>query len=749
MTVDGPADRVYAHTRPERPATEWEPLEHHLRKVEQLAAGFASVFESRDWGALAGLWHDLGKYKPEFQARLRGAREHVEHAGIGAALAHSRGGAGMALAFAIAGHHAGLANREAQADTRQRSLRERLGENAPELERLRAAIPSGILEQPLPPLPPFLQMKPQASSTENDQLKCRLEMWTRFLFSALVDADFLATEEFYVSRKRDGAQDFDTVSSLRERLDRRLADFRADTGVNRVRAEVLQHSRDAADLPRGLYSLTVPTGGGKTLSSMAFALRHAERHALHRVIVVIPYTSIIEQNAKVYGEYLGAQNVIEHHSNVDEVQRLESNREAEIRRRLAAENWDAHVVVTTNVQFFESLFSNAPSRCRKLHNIARSVVVLDEAQTLPADYLNCALDAIRELVDTYGCSLLLMSATQPALRKREALPFGLADHTVREIVPEPDALAHAMKRVEIHWPSGAQPTPYQGVAEQMRQHEQVLAVVHRRRDARVLAQLLPEEHRFHLSALMCPAHRTEVLTAVKERLKTGSPCRLVATQVVEAGVDIDFPVVLRALAGLDSLAQAAGRCNREGALRDGDGHSRLGQFVVFRAETKPPPGILKVGLESTEALLARHGTNLSFADPRFLEEYFRVLYGKCETDRKGVQSERRQLNFATVAQRVRLIEDGYTRPVIVPWGDALRRLRAFGRTPNRETQRALQPYMVQIPERELRTLISVGAVESVQEFAHALAPAFGSLYDPVFGLIVDEYATPDPAALVA
>ncbi len=733
-----PDSRVFAHSREGRPEDEWEGLSEHLHNVAARAAGFAEPFGSAEWGRLAGLWHDLGKYRLEFQRRLRGSGEQVEHAGVGAALAMSKGAAGLPLAFVIAGHHAGLANHQAQGDTSQLPLMVRLDENRPLLGVLLASIPEELKCPGLPAFPGFLSFE---SAATPDTSRRRFELWTRFLFSVLVDADRLATEAFYDpegSERRSGG--FDSIAELRPKLDQRLGQFTADTPVNRLRARVLADCQDAAPLAPGFFSLTAPTGAGKTLSAMAFALRHAAVHGLRRVIVVVPYTSIIEQNAGVYREALGGASVIEHHANADAEALERDDREREIRRRLATENWDAPVIVTTTVQFFESLFSNEPSRCRKLHNIARSVVILDEAQALPAGYLNCLLDAMRELVSTYGCSIVISTATQPALGKREALPGGL--HDVREIIREPRALAVALKRVAVAWPEpGEPPLRYTDLARELARHERVLTIVHLRRDARELAKLLPPQNRFHLSALMCPAHRTATLAAI-HALGAGAPCRLVATQLVEAGVDLDFPVVFRALAGLDSLAQAAGRCNREGRLDKGT-------LRVFRAETKPPPGVLRLGLESTEALLARHGDGLDFADGDFFDEYFRILYGKCETDRKGVQAERAQLNFATVSRLVQLIEDGYSQPVVVPWGEATERVARFAATPSRDTQRAVQPYLVQVRDAELRTLKSLGAIELVNESVYVLQPPFHKLYDETFGLVVDESAQPDPAALVA
>jgi CRISPR-associated endonuclease/helicase Cas3 len=728
---------IFAHSLAGAPPERWEQLRDHLEKVAQLAGEFAALFESAEWGRLAGLWHDLGKYRPEFQRRLCGSGQQVEHAGLGAALAAEKGRTGVPLAFVIAGHHAGLANRNARGESDITPLGQRLARNKGPLEAVRESVPQELLDPPLPPLPPYLE----GLKGGPDVTARRWELWTRVLFSALVDADRLATEAFCNPAKAEKrASLYAPIPELRSRLDAVLAGFVADTPVNRIRAQVLGDCRLAANHEPGFFSLTAPTGAGKTLSSMAFALAHAERYGLRRVIVVVPYTTIIEQNADVYRKALGSKNVIEHHASIDEEVRREQHGEAEVHRQLATENWDAPVIVTTTVQFFESLFSNRSSRCRKVHNVVRSVIVLDEAQSLPAGYLSCLLDVTQELVDVYRCSIVISTATQPALARRESLPDGLQG--VREIVRTPIQIAQALTRVEIQWPEvGSPPVAYGDLAGQLAQHEQVLAVVHLRRDARQLAEALPGEGRHHLSALMCPAHRAKVLEQVRTALPLGQRCRLVATQLVEAGVDVDFPVVYRALAGLDSLAQAAGRCNREGKLDSGT-------FIVFPAETKPPAGILRIGLDATNAMLERHAGRLNFADPTFFDEYFRILYHTTDRDRRGVQVEREQLNFANVAQLVELVEDGYKRAVVVLWEDAGRRVAIHRAERSRRSLRALQRFVVQIPERDLRTLATIGAVEEINECLHVLTPAFRHLYHSEFGLVVDDSAAPDPAAQI-
>jgi CRISPR-associated endonuclease/helicase Cas3 len=724
----------FAHSLPDRPESEWEDLAEHLHKVADLASGFAGAFGAAEWGRLAGLWHDLGKYRPEFQARLRGSREAVEHAGAGAALASSRDKLrGLPLAFAIAGHHAGLANLTASEDGGRRPLMERLKENGPVLAALLPLLPPDLANPKLPPLPEHLRHLPS------------LEIWTRFLFSCLVDADYLATEEFYSpGLRRTALAGYAGIPTLRQRLDDSVDALAAElpperrvATVNRRRAEVLAACREKAELPPGLFSLTVPTGGGKTLAAMSFALRHAERHGLRRVIAAIPFTSIIEQNAEVYRRALGHADVIEHHSGLDPLAAQERSSEAETRRRLAAENWDAPVVVTTNVQLFESLFAASPSRCRKLHNLAGSVILLDEAQTLPVDYLLAVLDILRELATHYGCTVVLTTATQPALARRDSLPAGLEG--VREIIPDPHALARDLKRVHFTWPRPDAPAlPYTELAREMLSHERVLAVVHKRRDARALAELLPPENRVHLSALMCPAHRSAVLAGIKSRKDL--PCRLVSTQLIEAGVDVDFPVVYRALGGLDSLAQAAGRCNREGRIAE------KGNVVFFRAETSPPPGIPRKGLEIVEEMLRAGDIDLD--DPAVYEDYFRKLYFACDQDPEGIQPLRRELSFQSIARKLRLIDDAST-PVIVPYGAAGERLDALRRQGiDRLLLRALQPFVVNLFERDVSKLQNAGALEQVVDGVLALTSPFHHLYDSRFGLLLDEEPQPDPERLV-
>ncbi len=421
---------------------------------------------------------------------------------------------------------------------------------------VRPFLPPDEFTRALPDAPDFI------ASDRADAL--RVELFTRFLYRALIDADRLATARFYAKFQPALTADdirCDCIDFITQRLDRAIDSMppKGSPAVVRLRQDVLAACRNKSTDPPGRFSLTVPTGGGKTLSAMSFALNHAKRNELRRVIVVIPYTSIIEQSARVYRSVLNdaarpdVNNVLEHHSNLDEQKLRENDARGEDLRKLAAESWNAPVVVTTTVQFFESLLSAHGSRCRKLHNIAKSVIVLDEVQTLPPKYLRTLVNLLDQLTTGYGCSVVLSTATPPALKKRSGSPLpGL--ESIDEIMPEPQSLAAAVRRVNIEWRIGAV-TPYRDLAAELRACRQAMAIVHRRADARILADAFGDGA-LHLSALMCPAHRLRVIDEVRRRLDQNEPCILVTTQLVEAGVDIDFPVVYRALGGLDSIAEA-------------------------------------------------------------------------------------------------------------------------------------------------------------------------------------------------
>lgn len=723
-------------------------LEEHLRGVATLADSFASAFSAGDWANLAGLWHDLGKYRESFQCYIRSASGYdadahietapgkVDHSTAGALYAIERmKGLGRILAYLIAGHHAGLPDWQS-AERPSASLANRLQQSGLLADALaKKAPPAEILNAPLPTSNP---------GSERDHA-----LWIRLLFSCLVDADFLDTEQFMTPEKFKLRGQYPALTELEPRFATHMAMLSskvADTPVNQMRALVLERCQTAAEQPPGLFSLTVPTGGGKTLASMAFALRHAQRHGKRRILYVIPYTSIIEQTAEVFRQVFGADAVLEHHSNFD-------SEKENLRSRVACENWDAPVIVTTNVQFFESLFAARPSRVRKLHNILDSVVILDEAQLLPPDFLTPILGVICQLSRYYGVSLVLCTATQPALSSYRGFDFrfdGLDN--VREIVGDVTTvhtLHQNLRRATIHLPTDFNvPTAWEMLAAELEQHPRVLCIVDRRDDARILHGLLPPDT-IHLSGLMCGQHRSDVIANIKQRLQNSSdPLRVISTQLVEAGVDLDFPVVYRALAGLDSIAQAAGRCNREGRLLS------LGRVVVFVPPTQPPAGHLRQACDAGRQILQRLPSDP--LAPALFTEYFKSIYwrkGNEGLDRKSIlpllkNNQRMEFSFRTAADQFQLIAETQS-PVLVRYGasvDLLERLNHSHDGLERKLLRQLQRYVVNIPSRIHRRLLAEGAIAERQPGVYVeVAP----LYDPAIGLRVEQTINYQPDDLIA
>ncbi|MBP8087309.1 MAG: CRISPR-associated endonuclease Cas3'' [Polaromonas sp.] len=726
----------YAHSSDSTDRADWQLLSEHLSSVGRLAEQNAAFFDGKSLAQVAGLLHDLGKYTDEFQRRLSGDYGKVDHSTWGARIACERyGPLGKLLAYGIAGHHAGLAN--------GREPGERTALN----DRLRAQLPTLLpvwRDELL--LPTEGSLTPPASfQVSQGRSQFQLAFLGRMIFSCLVDADFLDTEAYYhkiEQRKalRGGAQP--SLIELRAQLDAYLATFSPNSVVNSLRAQILTVVRSRATLAPGLFSLTVPTGGGKTLASLAFALDHAITHGLRRVIFVIPFTSIVEQNAAVFRQALGdlGTAVLEHHSAfVDDKSQARESRE---KIKLAMENWDAPIVVTTAVQFFESLFAARPSACRKLHNISSSVVVLDEAQTLPLKLLRPCVSALAELALNYKVSAVLCTATQPALQAPEFVG-GLQN--VRELAPEPSRLFAALKRVHVRHVGLLSDD---ALAGQLAERDQVLCIVNNRRHARALYEAIAEHPGArHLTTLMCAKHRSQVLAEVRLLLKAGKPCRLVATSLIEAGVDVDFPAVLRAEAGLDSIAQAAGRCNREGKRAPAD--SAVMIFATENLDWAPPPE-LKQFAQAAREVLRLHGD-----DPLGLgaiERYFRLLYwqkGPQELDAHNLlgQIEDGKLDglpFEMLATKFRMI-DSVQMPVIIAFDqDAQSALRELEFAEGcASIARRLQPYLVQVPRQAYEALRQAGAIQAVGEKRYGeqfMALVNPDLYHPCFGLHWDNPA---------
>jgi CRISPR-associated endonuclease/helicase Cas3 len=644
--LEGESCVFYAHSSQRTDKSDWQLLRTHLEAVAERAERGASYFGAGPIARLAGLLHDLGKYTQEFQLRLSGEFPRMDHATWGARVACERyGSLGQLLAYSIAGHHAGLANgRDGQ--TRP-ALQDKLNAK-PE----HSLVPVWQSELPMPS-PADLKCI-HGFQICKERLMFQQSMLGRMIFSCLVDADFLDTEEFYVKaegRTSHRSSPFPSLEQLRQQLERKLSGFKPDSPVNCLRAEVLGHVRQQAEQVPGLFSLTVPTGGGKTLASLAFALDHAIRHGLRRVIYVIPFTSVVEQNAAVFREALGDLGqaaVLEHHSSfVDDPKKDQAARD---KLHLAMENWDAPIVVTTAVQFFESLFANRPSRCRKLHNITGSVVILDEAQTLPLKLLRPCVTALDELTLNYRTSVVLCTATQPALTAADGFRDGFKD--VGELAPSPQRLYEQFRRVKVRH---AGRLTQEALTDLLCRHEQVLCIVNNRRHARALYEsIATQPGARHLTTLMYAKHRTRVLNEVRRLLKSGEPCRLVATSLIEAGVDVDFPLVLRAEAGLDSIAQAAGRCNREG--RRSPNESEVLVFAMDGDEWAPPPELKQFAQVFREVHRLHSEDPLSLAA---INDYFKALYwqrGPLELDSHDLlgllkSSRVESLPFETLSQQ--------------------------------------------------------------------------------------------------
>lgn len=706
----------YAHSGNLPDFSDWQLLSDHLIAVGDLSKINANRFNGGEIARYAGLLHDLGKYCPEFFERLNGSSKRVDHATHGAKLAVERWGddsnykLGKIIAYCIAGHHAGLANgidEGQQRSTLEQRLKLNAGKDIPELD------PAWLKEINLPVqlLAPNIELNPN-----REMVGFQMAFFIRMLFSCLVDADRVDTQNYYakLDNKTISRGQHPSLSDLRDRLDTTFSKFESSnkkSELNQLRHHILQHSREQSAKDPGLFSLTVPTGGGKTYTSMAFALDHAIIHKMRRVIYVIPFTSIIEQNAKVFREAFAdlGDAVIEHHSAFDA--NNIPNKTAREALNLAMENWDAPIIVTTAVQFFESLFADKPSTCRKLHNIAGSVIILDEAQTLPLKLLRPVMAAIDELARNYHCSIVLCTATQPALNKTDDFYNGFEN--VREIAPEPKELFKQLKRVQVK-NIGIQTD--EELAKQLISREQVLMIVNNRRHARALYDRIKDHaSAMHITTLMCAKHRTQVLEKVRADLKLGMPCRLISTSLIEAGVDVDFPCVLRAEAGLDSIAQAAGRCNREGKRP-----LETSELLVFQSPDWPAPPELDQLAGNMREVMRNHAGDL--LAPEALTMYFKSVYWTkgAELDSKKLleihHNHARNLSFPfqNIAHDFRMIET-HLKPVIVEFDDKAKSLVEDLRFSDgvQGIARNLQQYLVQIPESGFMALWKAGVIENI------------------------------------
>ncbi|MBO7083450.1 MAG: CRISPR-associated helicase Cas3' [Bacteroidales bacterium] len=707
---------IISHIRPE----DWEiqTNEVHQQGVAKRAAQFAADFGIEEWGRVLGLLHDKGKERLAFQQHIKkesgmDASILVEgdyrHAYIGALIAkilfpkHH-----LLMDNALMGHHRGLYD--------DGDMKEVLKLQMPKdvvIEEINARLEIPRLEKPKD-----------------------IHHLERMLYSCLVDADFLDTEAFMQPEQSKLRGNHESLKVLEGKLDAFLSGLKKnapDTEVNRIRNEVQQWCIMESEKASGFYSLTVPTGGGKTLSSVLWAIKHAVKNDLKRIIIAIPYTSIITQTASVLRSIFGEENVLEHHSNVD--RNNGKDKELSQKQRLATENWDYPIIVTTNVQLFESLFSSKPSDCRKLHNIAKSVLILDEVQTLPMDFLQPIIDTFDTLKRVFGVSILFTTASQPVLSGKilGSNPFvsfeGLTQ--IHEIVPREANLHDRLRRVKIKFEDGDR-KDYDEVAEQIAKHSRVLCIVNTRNDAKEIYSRLPKDGIcLHLSRMMCPDHVRETIARVKVALKepSNTVIRVVATQLIEAGVDIDFPVVFRQEAGLDSILQAAGRCNREGRLEQGE-------TFVFGLQKPIPPGFMT---QTNNARLGM-GKDYDWFSPEAMEAYFKQLYSRVNTFDKANIKEllyKSEMQFETAASEFRLIDDN-TTSVIVNWKNSMELLeRLKNEGVSYSLMKALSQFSVNVRDGDKDKLKKAGAIEEVLEGVYVIRDQ--SFYSKEVGLVTDNH----------
>ncbi|MDD2402095.1 MAG: CRISPR-associated helicase Cas3' [Clostridia bacterium] len=711
--------KYYAHSskNTEKP---WQTVVEHLSETARIAKDNASKFNAGEFGYICGLLHDIGKYSQKFQQKIHGEILNVDHSSAGAKEVVNLYGqaVGKLLAYCIAGHHSGLPNYGTEAST-EGTLCARFNKEIEdfsayknEIEVVSASTLQGLPVRPIEQYQGFT-----------------LSFFVRMIYSCLVDADFINTEKYMSEILKPRGNNI-TISQLNDTFNTYLSHLVCEkTKINVKRNDILERCLSMAKREPGFYTLTVPTGGGKTYSSLAFALNHATLNKLEKVIYVIPYTSIIEQNAKVFKDVLGNENVLEHHSNYQFDRNSDENIQGiEEKLKLASENWDIPIVVTTNVQFFESLFSNKSSRCRKIHNISKSVIIFDEAQMLPVEYLKPCLLAVSELVKNYGSTVVFCTATQPSIN--ELLPSSVKPI---EMMDDPRQLYKDFKKVKVVKKGEMDDDT---LANEIIKLKQVLCIVSTRKHAKEIFNKIKGDA-FHLSTLMCPIHRQDTFKEIKKRLKEKKSCKVVSTQLIEAGVDVDFPVVYRSLAGIDSIVQSAGRCNREGLLSSGN-------VFVFKpvSEFAKAKGYLERTAKVAEMVLRNYDDPISL---EAIDYYFKMLYdieGEQALDKKGIidcfeeRYKQLEFDFQTVAEEFKLIENNMYS-IVIPYNEDAEKLikEAYFNPYPRSVARKLQLYTVSIYENEYKTLLKNAMIKTVND-SFLVLDNFENNYDKGTGLII-------------
>jgi CRISPR-associated helicase Cas3/CRISPR-associated endonuclease Cas3-HD len=731
--------KYYAHSS-DNPEQSWQEIIEHSKNTATIAANYSSKFNAKEFGYICGLLHDIGKYSQEFQNKLKGEIIRVDHSTAGAQESCKLYGKefGRIIAYCLAGHHSGLMD-FGNAAMMEGTLNYRLHKNIEDYSAYKNELEQ-FINKSLPKLP----IKPIKQN-----YGFSFSFFVRMLFSCLVDADFLDTENYLLETVKLRGKN-KPISILKKKFDEFLSSFNyPKTKINAMRQEILESCLNMANKKTGLFTLTVPTGGGKTYSSFAFALKHAIENNLEKIIYVIPYTSIIEQNAALFKNAIGYENVLEHHSNFQFNEKdSEYLQKINEKLKLASENWDIPVIVTTNVQFFESLFSNRSSKCRKIHNLSKSVLIFDEAQMLPIQYLKPCLLSVAELITNYGTTAVFCTATQPSINQ-------LLPSTVKpiEMMKNPKKLYNDFKKVEIIRKGE---TKDENLVSELNDLDQVLCIVNTRKHAREIFNKLKEiidnseNHIFHLSSLMCPIHRQNALSKIKECLINKKSCKVISTQLIEAGVDIDFPVVYRSMAGIDSIIQSAGRCNREGK-------SKSGKVFVF----KPSSDLVKTRGYLDRTASVADMVFRKYSDPISLEaiDYYFILLYDIETelslDREKIlecfEENYKQLefNFRTAAEKFKLINEN-RYPIIIPYvnsnEDKKTNSEAIIKKILNEAEftpyptavvRKLQPYIVQVYEYEYKALLKNRMIKTINDNFDVL-DNFSNNYSQFTGLKLPE-----------
>jgi len=721
LTVKSFRGGIYTYIAHKREDGKEQALLEHLENTAKNASNFAKSFNNEQYAYLIGILHDLGKYSDAFQNRILNNGKKCDHSTAGAKITYEMKPFGVICSYCIAGHHSGLQNYGSKFDeAHEGTLFSRLSSSNH--------------------IPDYSDYKTELDIKENSNIGnpiilkplnrggYSVSFLTRMLYSALVDADYLDTEEFMSSGSVDRSVTYNFEGCL-DQINHVTSRFVADSIVNTKRKEILYNCIEKSESDKGIFSLTVPTGGGKTLSSMAFAINHLIKHKMDRIIYVIPYTSIIEQNAMVFKKIFGEGMVLEHHSNFDFDYNENGAQIKDHQLYLASENWDVPIIVTTNVQFFESLYGNKSSKCRKLHNMANSVIIFDEVQMFPEEYLTPCVMGIVELVANCNSTAILCSATQPALI--EQFPQGI---TCTEIQEDIEGLYQAFVRAEIVQRNRMDS---EEIAAEMNTMNQCLCIVNTRKHALTIYDYLSGEGKYHLSTLMCPNHRKEVVKEIKRRLTGGLPCKVVSTRLIEAGVDVDFPRVYRMLAGVDSIVQAAGRCNREGQLKNENGETIKGEVHIFEAESefsKRQPHSFLRPIEVTKMMMNQF-EDISIPDA--ISAYFKTLYTYAGSEGLDIKNIYKRLDidikkmrkeddleydFRSIAEDFKLIQDN-SISIIIPFNDKVKKMiedLKYIEFP-RKLLRSLQQYTVSIYESEYDNLRGSGKILIVREGINVLS----------------------------